>query len=91
MITDFMITILTGSVQLILGVLPDVADTPSAIVDGGDWIIDQITSVISVLSMVLTPALLTATIVVAVGMLLFDNIYHGVMWVLRKIPILNIK
>jgi hypothetical protein len=91
MIFNFMINILIGTVKLILGILPNVVATPQAIVDGGDWVITTISGVISVLSMVLSAPLLAACVVVIIGMFTFEWIYHSVMWILRKIPMVNIK
>lgn len=91
MIVAFIVHIIIGTVKLILGVLPTVAATPQAIVDGGTWITDQIAGVISVLRYVLTDALLWACIAVVIGMFTFEMAYHAVMWVIRKIPMINIK
>lgn len=91
MIFNFILHIVFGTVKLILGVLPTVAATPSAITSGGDWVISTITGVISVLRYVLSDALLIAVMVVVVGMYTFEWVYHSVMWVIRKIPMVNIK
>jgi hypothetical protein len=50
-----------------------------------------ITSVISILSMLLSPTLLAACVVIILGMLNFQWIYHSVLWVIRKVPVINIK
>jgi hypothetical protein len=91
MIIDFSIKVLVGFVKAVMGILPNVPATPSAVVSGGNWVMTTITSVISVLSMLLSPALLTACVLVIVGLINFQWIYHTVMWVVRKIPVINIK
>lgn len=91
MILDFIIHVLTATVQAVLGILPNLPATPTAIIDGGQWFIDQIIGVISVLTTILTPALVAAVVVVLVARLSFEHIYHGVMFILRKIPMINIK
>ncbi len=91
MIIDLMISVMIGFVKVVLGILPNVPATPSAIVDGGNWVTSTIGGVISVLSMLLTPALLAAVVLVIVGLINFQWIYHTVMWVVRKIPMVNIK
>jgi hypothetical protein len=78
-------------VQFILAILPNVAQTPQSIVDGGQWVINTITGVISVLSMIYTPVMLAAIMIVIVGMFTFEWIYHTTMWVVRKIPMINMK
>ena len=91
MIVTYMIISLLSMVQIIFSIFPDLPDTPQAIVDGGTWITDQIALVVSVLNYVFTPALMAATVVVIIGMFTFEHIYHGAMWIVRKIPVLNIK
>ncbi len=91
MILNFIIKGILGIVKTILGILPNVPATPTAVSSGGQWIIDQIAAVTSVLSMVYTDTLLTAIIVVILAMYSFEWIYHSTLWLLRKIPMLNIN
>lgn len=91
MIINFLVNILTSLIKTIFGILPDLPATPTAITDGGQWIIDQIVGVISILTTILTPQLVAAVVIVLIAELTFQNIYHGVMFILRKIPVLNIK
>jgi len=91
MIINFLVNILVKLLILIFGVLPTIPATPAEVTSGGQWIIDQIVGVISVLTTILTPALVAAVVVVLVAELAFQNVYHGVMFVLRKIPVINIK
>ncbi len=91
MIVLLLIMLLISLVELILGVLPNAPATPSAVVSGGDWIVDSIASVISVLNWVFTPALMTAIVIIVVGMFTWEYIYAATLWLLRKIPVINIK
>jgi len=91
MIINFLINALCSLLKLIFGILPTLPATPTAVVDGGQWIIDQIVGVISVLTTILTPTLVAAVVVVLIAELTFQNAYHGVMFILRKIPVINIK
>jgi hypothetical protein len=91
MIINFIVSTLFTCIEAILGILPNVAATPDAIVSGGQWVTDQVANVISVLTMVFTAPLLTACVVCIVGMFSFEWIYHSVMWIIRKIPVVNIK
>jgi hypothetical protein len=91
MVFDFIVSIFVGITTTILAVLPSVPATPQGIVDGGQWIIDQVASVISVLNMLFTPALMATIVVVIIAMFSFEGIYHATMWVIRKIPVINIK
>lgn len=91
MIFTFMITSLISLVKTILSVMPTIPATPSAIVTGATWITDMVGTVASVLQMIYSPALMTAIVLIIVAIFGFDTLYHTVMWVLRKIPMINIK
>jgi hypothetical protein len=77
-------------VKLILGVLPNAPATPQSVIDGGSWITSQIASVIGVLNYVFGSTLMAAIMVVVVAMFTWEYIYAGAMWVIRKIPMINI-
>jgi len=91
MIIDFILDIFKTVYTTVLGVLPNLPQTPQAVIDGGQWAIDQITAVGSLLEMIVSTPLLVATMVVVAGIYLFEFVYHSVMWVLKKIPMLAIK
>lgn len=91
MIVDFIINLLATSVKTIFGVLPNVAATPQSIVDGGNWIITTIGDFIAVLNMLFTAPLVAGTIIIAVGIFNFEWIYHTTLWIIKKIPMINIK
>lgn len=70
--------------------LPTLPAIPSAVSSGGTWIIDTIGGVISILNFIYSPTLLAAIVVIAVALLAFDTVYNVIMWVIRKVPILNV-
>jgi hypothetical protein len=91
MIFTLMIVGLIALVQLIFGVLPNAPATPQSVIDGGAWITDQIGSVIAVLNYVFGATLLAAIMVVVIAMFTWEYIYAASMWIIRKIPMINIK
>jgi hypothetical protein len=91
MIIDFFINAMVSFTKTVFGIMPSVPATPQAIIDGGGWITETIGSVISVLNMLYSPALLAACMVVIIAMFNFELIYHALMWILRKIPMINMK
>lgn len=78
-------------VQLLLSPLPSLPTTPQPIFDGGNTIINLITSVISFLAYIFSPTLLAAAVAIFIAIFAFDTIYNTVMWTIKKIPMLNIK
>lgn len=91
MIINFIVDSMLSVLKLIFGILPNVPAIPTAISDGGTWITDQISSVIGVLNMVYGQTLMAAIMVVVIAMFSFDWVYHTAMWIIRKIPVINIK
>ena len=91
MIFTLMIVGLIALVQVIFGIFPNAPATPQAVIDGGSWITDQIGSVVAVLNYVFGSTLLAAIMVVVVAMFTWEYIYAAAMWLVRKIPMINIK
>lgn len=91
MILNFVLTVIINLIQTIFGVLPNIPPTPQAVIDGGQWVIDTVASVIGILQLVYSPALLTVIIGVILVILNFDTVYHTAMWILRKIPMINVS
>lgn len=91
MIFTFIIHALLSLVTTLFSVLPTLAATPEAVITGGQWVIDTIYGVVSMFRMIYGSALMTAIVVVIVGLFSFEWIYHTVMWIVRKIPMINMK
>jgi hypothetical protein len=78
-------------IRVIMLPFPTLPAIPSAISTAGAWVTDTIASVTSVLQMIYGSTLLTAIVLVIVGIFGFETVYHLVLWVLKKIPVINIK
>ncbi len=87
MIFQAFISILFQAIMGLFSVLPNVPATPQAVVDGGNWIVNTIVSIASVLQVLYTPALLTAIIAVTVALFSFERAYHAIIWVVKKLPL----
>jgi hypothetical protein len=90
MIVQYLIDAIISVIEGIFGILPSLPATPSSVVSAGSWVTDTITSVIAVFNMVYGSALMAAIMVVILGLLNFTWVYHTLMWIIRKIPVLNI-
>lgn len=64
--------------------------TPGSVSSAGGWIIKQVGSVIAILNWVFGNALLAAIMIVVIAMFTWEYIYAATMWVIRKIPMINI-
>jgi len=91
MIIDALISILTGTVKLIFGVFPSLPAMSTSIVSAGDYAVTMISGFVGFFGVIYGTVLLTAIFVMLLALLLFDQIYFSTLWVIKKIPVLNIK
>ena len=91
MIWNVVINAVFGVITTILGVLPNAPATPPEVSAAGAWITTQVTNVIGILNMLYGTALLSAIMLVIIAMFNWEWIYHSTMWLVRKIPVVNIK
>jgi len=86
-ILDTILTVIKG----VFYILPTVPATPSAISTAGTWVTDQISGAMAVLNMVYGATLLAAIMVVIIAMFTFEWIYHTIMWIVRKLPMIGVS
>lgn len=91
MIVDFILHVLLGIVSGILSVFPTLPAIDPSIVTAGNWITTTLGQGASFAQFLYGSTLFNAIIAVLIAVWAFEPIYHGVMWVLKKIPFLNIK
>jgi len=77
--------------SFVFGLFGNLPPTPDWLVGTADGAIDLFRGAIYTFSWLIGPHLFFLTLGVIVTLLLWEQIYHLIMWVLRKIPILNIK
>lgn len=84
------LAILTGIMSLvgiIVGLLPTIPATPTAITSGGTWLIDQVKLGVSMLRVIYGTELLAAIILIIIVVMNFQFIYAKIMWAVRKLPL----
>ena len=91
MIVDGLIHVLLGVVTTIVSVFPTLPAIDPSIVTAGNWVTTTLGQGASFAQFLYGTALFNAIIAVLIAIWAFEPIYHGVMWVLKKIPFLNIK
>lgn len=91
MIIEYLINFIMLPVILILNLMPDLPDLPTAIVDGGNWVFQQFGVAIAILHMFLGTTFVNAVIVVVLAIVNFNWLYNLSMWVLRKTPFINVS
>jgi hypothetical protein len=87
MIFTALLSVVTSVVVWILNLLPSLPDMPQEIVTAAEWMVSQLESVYGVLAAIYSPGLLSAIATSLIALLLFEQIYHLTMWVIRKLPI----
>lgn len=85
--------LLGGSAVLLaaFALMPDFPATPQSVIDTGNTVITFVMDVVQIFRYVLSPLLFWAGLVVILAIFAVEPVYHGIMWVLKKIPILGIK
>jgi len=74
----------------VLSLLPDLPDMPEVIVNASSWILQYIAIGADLAVAVLGQAFLNAILLVIVLLFTYEQVYHLVIWVLRKIPVIGI-
>ena len=90
MIIDSMIHAILGIVSTIISVFPTIPAIDPSIASAGTWITTTVGQGAAFARLIYGSTLLNALVAVAVVVWAFEPIYHAVMWVIRKIPFLNI-
>lgn len=91
MIITVLLTVFLALLMGMFGALPSIPPVPAAIESAASEVIGFVENGASLLHIIFAPALLSAAVVVILAMFFFHQIYFVVLWVLKKIPIINIK
>jgi hypothetical protein len=91
MITLTIIKVFMAGITALFSIVPNVPATPEAIVTAAEWVITTIQQIASVFQQIYSPSLLSAIVVMMLVLFNFERIYFLVLWVLKKIPAINIK
>lgn len=91
MIINILITFFFTVQTAFMDLFPSIPAIDSEISDGGDFVLDVINDVAGVLTLIYSHGLLQAIFAITIIIVAFEPIYHTTMWVLKKIPMLNIK
>jgi hypothetical protein len=90
MIIDGIVHVFLGVVSSIISVFPSIPAIDPSIVTAGNWITTTVGEGSAFAQFLYGTTLLDALIAIAVAIWAFEPIYHGVMWVIHKIPFLNV-
>ena len=88
------ILIVIAAIALIttaFAVMPPLPATPPYLLSFNEQLADILQNGVLFLQYLFTPILLTTTIVVIIAIFAAEPIYHSIMWILRKIPMVGIK
>ena len=70
---------------------PNVPPAPAALTSMATWLIDLIATAVEIMDLVYSPVLMIMMAGVFLGLFAFENVYYSIMWIIKKIPFLNIK
>lgn len=87
----FIVVVGIALVSIVFAVMPDLPPTPDYLILLQDSFNEFLHRVMVFIFYFLSPNLAYASLVVVAAVFASEPIYHGIMWVLRKIPVLGIK
>lgn len=91
MITEFFISTVGGLVNLIFGILPNLPDLPSQAYSSINSFLDLIFNTMGLIDVVIPLQHIKILVPLIIIVVNFEHIYNLIMWVLKKIPILDIS
>jgi hypothetical protein len=91
MIFTLIIIGMMALVTLIFSVMPTVPAMPQGIIDPIQTIFDVITQALSVIRYLYGSAFYDVLIIALIALFVFEYGYYTILWILKKIPVINIK
>lgn len=71
--------------------MPNIPPIDPYVAEIGDTVLEFMSQAYFILAYLFSPLLLGFALGSAIVIMFFDQIYHGIMWILRKIPVLGIN
>ena len=87
----FIIIAVVALLTTVFVVMPDLPATPEFLISLQDGFNNILLQTIQFIRYFLSPQLTFVMLVVVAAVFASEPIYHGIMWILRKIPVLGIK
>lgn len=91
MIFDFIIAFYYTLITTILDPLPNIPDFPAVVQNSIDYIFGMVEQTLNILYYFIGREFLIGFSIIALAIVLFENIYHFIMYIIRKIPFVNIS
>lgn len=87
----FIIIAAVALLTAVFMVMPDLPATPESLIAIQDGFNNILLQAIQFIRYFLSPQLTFVVVMVIAAVFASEPIYHGIMWILRKIPVLGIK
>lgn len=87
----FIIVAAIALLTVVFVAMPDLPATPEFLISMQQAFNDILLNAIQFIRYFLTPQLTFISLVVIIAVFASEPVYHGIMWILRKIPVLGIK
>lgn len=91
MLIDWLLTAVQTLITSVFGILPSLPPMPDPIINAGNWFVATVGSIVGLLRYFYTPVFFDILMVLFIAFLAFEQIYHLTMWILKKIPVVNVK
>jgi len=73
------------------GLLGNLPATPDWLINSSDLLIQYVAWPVHIMTSILNDHLFYGSLILVAAVMAWEPIYHSIMWVLKKIPILGIK
>ena len=90
MILENFLNILLSSIEVILSILPDIPSLPDELLSSAYSFIDLIFDNVGLLGLFIPISTIKVVVPLVLFIVNFDKIYKLILWVLNKIPIIDI-
>ena len=91
MITEFFINVVGGLVHLVFSILPSLPDLPQSAYNSINSFFDLIFNYAGFIDVFIPLQHIKILVPLTIVVINFEHIYNLIMWVLKKIPALNIE
>lgn len=87
MIVELALTVVATILKVVL-FLPSLPDMPEVLSNAGDWFLSSVQSSVGIIKYIVFPEFFNAIMFLLIAYILFEQIYHFVIWLIRRVAIL---
>lgn len=91
MILELLLSAIKGLLNLVVSLLPSLPELPDAFTGNLDTIFEFLRSSLGLFYFFIRPSTVMLALPISLAIVNFEHIYRFSMWIIRKIPFINVK